>query len=185
MNLITYLAAAAALLPAAVQAHGSAPGIPKLFGRNAIRDLKARGHSTSREPRAEYYERTRAHTQSEDKRSTKQSRQNTNGACGAGQGSCAPGYCCSPSVSPSFPEEKGLLGSLQGHFVEYRKSLTNWLGLVWHRKRLLRRSELSVQLWFWLRCEHRSTWTKDRLNSSSSTWQPVLWRCGHLRLCCK
>jgi hypothetical protein len=96
MHLTTLIAAAAALLPGIVDAHEGIPGAPHLFGRNAIRDLKARGVLSPRSyRRAEYYQDQKSHK----KRGNKEARQTASGQCGPTYGSCAPGDCCSPAVS--------------------------------------------------------------------------------------
>ncbi|KAL1644752.1 hypothetical protein SLS58_004216 [Diplodia intermedia] len=71
---------------AVASAHGDGPeGIPKLFGRNAIADLKARNIFASLPVQAD-------HQHAPIKR---QNVGGTDGQCGAGFGSCNAGYCCS------------------------------------------------------------------------------------------
>ena len=83
------------LLPTLVLAHADGFGGPKIFGRNAIADLRKRNVFTGplaaplvkREPSPELGRRAEVNT-------------NVAGQCGAGftPSSCAPGYCCSPAV---------------------------------------------------------------------------------------
>ena len=95
------IAAATALLAPGFEAHSGAPGMAKIFGRSAAQDLRARSSFSSKARRADYYGRWRVGQQFRagvERRGAKLARQNTDGPCGAGLGSCAPGYCCSQGV---------------------------------------------------------------------------------------
>ncbi|KAH7139458.1 chitin binding protein [Dendryphion nanum] len=77
------VAAAAAAIPL-VQAHGDAPGVPKMFGLN-VRDLKSRHLLSNIQAREDV-----VHAAHE----THAKRQEV-GQCGEGIGSCGAGQCCS------------------------------------------------------------------------------------------
>lgn len=83
------LIASAALIPF-VAAHGSR-GVPKIWGmgpdvkREAFGPVAPR-HASSASLRARSFSKRQANND------------NIDGQCGPDYGSCAPGYCCSPSV---------------------------------------------------------------------------------------
>lgn len=92
MHFSTALAAVAAVAPL-VHAHdGSGPAIPQLIGLN-VKDLKARSMLSSILGRAQHAEID--HHDAHEKRGKLEARQNVDGECGTGKGSCAAGYCCS------------------------------------------------------------------------------------------
>ncbi|KAK7528845.1 uncharacterized protein IWZ02DRAFT_440166, partial [Phyllosticta citriasiana] len=83
---------AASILAGAASAHGGIPTAPKLFGRNAIADLKARNaFDAPRAPRAPVAAPAVPQRPAGEKRQVG----GADGQCGAGIGSCAKGYCCS------------------------------------------------------------------------------------------
>jgi antitoxin (DNA-binding transcriptional repressor) of toxin-antitoxin stability system len=90
MHFSTVVAAVAAVAPV-VSAHGGAP-IPKIVGLN-VKDLKARDLLSSLNARIAEVGRSEVH----EKRQPLEARQNTDGQCGSGFGSCAAGVCCSQS----------------------------------------------------------------------------------------
>ncbi|EKG19445.1 Chitin-binding type 1 [Macrophomina phaseolina MS6] len=81
---------ATSAVAAVVSAHGDGPeGVPKLFGRNAIADLKARNVFGGMPQVAhQHVERAEAPAKRQDVGGT-------DGQCGPGFGSCNAGYCCS------------------------------------------------------------------------------------------
>jgi len=87
MHLFTALAAAVVAAPF-VAAHDG-PAIPRIVGLN-VRDLKGRNMLNTMVERAKM-----AVAGHHEARGHLESRQNTNGQCGPGFGSCAAGYCCS------------------------------------------------------------------------------------------
>ena len=95
MHFPTIFTAVAVVFPSIVAAHGE-PG-PKIFGRRTVAELKARSVFGNNHARAVGPEADHAHPLAV-KREEKEKRQNTNGQCGAGYGSCAAGICCSPGV---------------------------------------------------------------------------------------
>lgn len=92
MHFPTVFTAVAVVFPSIVAAHGE-PG-PKIFGRRTVAELKARSVFGNNYARAIGPELDHAHPPVV-KREEKEKRQNTNGQCGAGFGSCAAGVCCS------------------------------------------------------------------------------------------
>lgn len=94
MQLYTSLASFA-ILPALVLAHGDGFGGPKLFGFNAIADLKTKNIFTGPLPAAFVKRKPSPEVQG-----SAEANANTDGQCGAGfsPSSCAAGYCCSPAV---------------------------------------------------------------------------------------
>ena len=96
MHLSTALAAAAVAAPF-VAAHDG-PSMPRIIGLN-VRDLKGRNILNNMVDRAKMsvagHHEARGHLQA---------RQNTDGQCGAGFGSCAAGYCCSESGCTFLPQ---------------------------------------------------------------------------------
>lgn len=92
MHFPTVFTAVAVVFPSIVAAHGE-PG-PKIFGRRTVAELKARSVFGNNYARAVGPELDHAHPAV--KREEKEKRQNTDGQCGAGFGSCAAGVCCSP-----------------------------------------------------------------------------------------
>lgn len=93
MHFTSLLAASA--VAAVVSAHGDDVAIPKLFGRSAIADLKARNIFAALPDVAV------GHQHAPVKR---QDVGGTDGQCGPDYGSCNAGYCCSPAVSCTTPE---------------------------------------------------------------------------------
>lgn len=85
---------ATSAVAAVVSAHGDGPeGVPKLFGRNAIADLKARNVFGGMPQVAhQHVERAEAPAKRQDVGGT-------DGQCGPNYGSCNAGYCCSAAVS--------------------------------------------------------------------------------------
>lgn len=81
---------ATSAVAAVVSAHGDGPeGVPKLFGRNAIADLKARNVFGGMPQVAhQHVERAEAPAKRQDVGGT-------DGQCGPNYGSCNAGYCCS------------------------------------------------------------------------------------------
>lgn len=90
MHFSTVLSVAAAITPV-VHAHGGA-SVPKIAGLN-VRDLKARDLLSRLNARIAEVGRPEAH----EKRESLEPRQNVDGQCGPGFGSCAAGVCCSQS----------------------------------------------------------------------------------------
>jgi hypothetical protein len=87
------VAASLSALPSLIQAHEGMP-LPKLIGRNSVSDLKARNAFGSlNQKRAA----APAPAPAPAAKPRLEARQNTAGQCGAGFGSCAAGYCCSPA----------------------------------------------------------------------------------------
>jgi hypothetical protein len=86
MNLSKSILLAWTLLSPLILGHSYTAGLPRLFGRRNVEDLRARIQShnrgTSFRPASEPVLKKRA---------------NTDGQCGPGYGSCATGYCCSPA----------------------------------------------------------------------------------------
>ena len=95
MHFPTVFTAVAVVFPSIVAAHGE-PG-PQIFGRRTVAELKARIVFGNNYARAVGPELDHAHPPAV-KREEKEKRQNTDGQCGAGFGSCAAGVCCSPAV---------------------------------------------------------------------------------------
>ncbi|KAK7535987.1 chitin binding protein [Phyllosticta citribraziliensis] len=83
---------ATSFLAGAASAHGGVAGAPRLFGRNAIADLKARNVFD-----APVMARAPVEAAAMPQRPAGEKRQvgGVDGQCGAGIGSCAKGYCCS------------------------------------------------------------------------------------------
>lgn len=90
MHFSTAFAVAAAVAPI-VAAHDG-PSMPRIAGMN-VKDLKTRNLFSNLKARAVALEAE--HVEHVEKRSALEPRQNTDGQCGKGFGSCAPGYCCS------------------------------------------------------------------------------------------
>jgi hypothetical protein len=90
MHFPTALTAIAAIAPF-VSAHEGA-SLPKIAGLN-IRDLKARNVFADLKARAADLQNVETHK----KRAALEPRQNVDGPCGDGIGSCAAGVCCSQS----------------------------------------------------------------------------------------
>jgi len=90
-SLVTFIVA----LPALVLAHGHGVGGLKIFGRNAIADLRRKNVLPG--PIAGPFVRRKS---APDLPGRRDANANTDGQCGAGfnPSSCAPGYCCSPAV---------------------------------------------------------------------------------------
>lgn len=66
--------------------------MPQVFGLN-IKDLKSRDLLSNLKARLADVDHHKEHA----KRENLEARQNTDGQCGPGFGSCAAGYCCSGS----------------------------------------------------------------------------------------
>jgi hypothetical protein len=75
------------------------PGAPRVFGYGRSRDLKSQSYSPLKSPGVSGQPQLLP-LKPNSLPSQKQRRQepNTDGACGKGAGSCAPGYCCSEAV---------------------------------------------------------------------------------------
>jgi Polysaccharide deacetylase len=98
MHFSSLLALSLATVPAIVEAHGG-PGFPKLFGRRSVAELKQREatrkrHAHTEKRLAEPVAGPRPQPAAQP--AIIKGRANTDGQCGAGFGSCAAGYCCSP-----------------------------------------------------------------------------------------
>lgn len=96
MRFSTAVAAAAAVMPFA-SAHEGAP-VPKIAGLN-VKDLKARHLLSNLKAR---FAEVNAH-ETHEKRGSLETRQNVDGQCGPGFGSCAAGVCCSQAGCMMFP----------------------------------------------------------------------------------
>lgn len=92
MQLTSTIAVALATLPAIIQAHGSFA--PKLVGLRSVEELKAR-NAFRLKSRAPVPHPAPVAAPQPASQPQIQKRQNTDGQCGAGKGSCAAGYCCS------------------------------------------------------------------------------------------
>ncbi|KAK8216368.1 chitin binding protein [Phyllosticta capitalensis] len=85
---------ATSILAGVASAHGGIPGAPKLFGRNAIADLRARNVFNA--PRAAApIDAPEVAAMAQRPAGEKRQVGGTSGQCGQGIGSCAKGYCCS------------------------------------------------------------------------------------------
>lgn len=88
---------ATSVLAGVASAHGGIPGAPKLFGRNAIADLRARNVFNA--PRAAApIDAPEVAAMAQRPAGEKRQVGGTSGQCGQGIGSCAKGYCCSLAV---------------------------------------------------------------------------------------
>jgi hypothetical protein len=128
MKAATLIAAGMAVLPSLVAAHANAvPGAPSVFGRRDLNDLRS---LKKRHPHRAA--KRRASPTGEDLPSKVKPRQasNTDGPCGAGVGSCATGYCCSPAVRT----------------LVFGLTRPNSTGMVWNHRRLLLCPSVSIQL---------------------------------------
>lgn len=155
MHLYTVLATVAVAAPF-VSAHNGL-ATPKILGVN-IRDLKARNILTSMADRANLHEA----------RIDLESRQNTNGQCGPGFGSCAAGSCCNQDGCKLRPQ------IYSGCHVDVNS--------VWPGPRVLLFPRLSIRLWSSVPRKLAASGNQLVKCASYKSWNDPIWRRGYLRM---
>jgi hypothetical protein len=161
-TLVMHLSSALAAVAVAVPFVAAGPAIPRLAGLN-VRDLKARNMLTNMFERADL-----AAAEHHKARGNVESRQNTDGQCGPGFGSCAPGYCCSQEGCTFLP-------------LTYLRCNVD-VSSLWPRPQFLRFPRMPVQLWTRVSRQYHAIRNQPGQRTSHKSRSRPIWRRRRVRV---